>query len=99
MKQKNTYDCIAVTNVEVDVFNASTNLGRIKGLARVVLNDQLIVRGLRIIDSEYGLYVVFPVDPFWKGEDIRCLVQPITANLRKHIEDCVLEKYQEMIAE
>jgi stage V sporulation protein G len=47
------------------------------------------------MEGTSGLYVSYPVDPFYKGEDLRCLVNPITHKLREHIENCVLEKYQE----
>lgn len=59
-------------------------------------NDQFIVRGLRILDCTTGLFVSYPVDPFYKGEDLRCIAQPITRNLRENIEKCILEKYQEI---
>ena len=71
-------------------------MGRMKGLATVVLNDQLHIRGLRIMEGENGLFVGYPVDPFYKGEDFRTVVQPMTRPLREHIENCVLEKYQQV---
>ena len=94
-KPENDLDCLAVTQVQVVPFTEGQNLGHIKGLAQVVLNDQLVVRGLRVMEGISGLYVSYPVDQFYKGEDLRCLVQPITRKLREHIENCVLEKYQE----
>lgn len=75
-------------------FRDSVNMGHIKGLASVVLNDALTIRGLRIMDGENGLFVGYPLDPFYKGDDIRSIVFPITRQLREHIENCVLEKYQ-----
>lgn len=57
---------------------------------------QLILRGFRIIEGYLGLYVGFPIDPFFKGEDLRCIAQPITRKLRENIENCILEKYQEI---
>lgn len=71
-------------------------MGRMKGLATVVLNDQLHIRGLRIMEGENGLFVGYPVDPFYKGEDFRTVVQPMTRPLREHIENCVLEKYSRL---
>lgn len=88
------FDCIAVTQVQVFPFTDSVNLGHLKGLAQVVLNDQLVIRGLRIMDGLNGLFVSYPIDPFYKGEDFRSIVNPITRQLREHIENCVLEKYQ-----
>ena len=91
------FDVLAVTNVQVFPFKGGVNMGHIKGLASIILNDQIQIRGLRIMEGENGLYVGYPVDPFYKGEDYRAIVCPITRQLREHIENCVLEKYQDSI--
>lgn len=93
----NAFDCLAVTNVQVYPFKEGEFLGHVKGLATIVLNDQMLIRGLRIMDGENGLFVGYPNDPFYKGEDFRCICNPITRQLREHIENVVLEKYQEVI--
>lgn len=90
------FDCMEVTEVKVNKFKSLPGANRIKGVAEIVLNDQLILRGLRIIEGSMGLYVGFPIDPFFKGEDLRCIAQPITSKLRENIENCILEKYQEI---
>ena len=89
------FDVLAVTNVQVFPFKEGPSMGHIKGLANIVLNDQLQIRGLRIMEGENGLYVGFPNDPFYKGEDLRSVVTPITRQLREHIENCILEKYRD----
>jgi len=88
------FDCLAVTQVQVFPFKEGPSMGHLLGLATIVLNDQFQVRGLRIMDGEHGLYVGYPNDPFYKGEDFRSVCYPITRQLREHIENCVLEKYQ-----
>ena len=96
-EQEQKFDCLAVTHVEVFPFNEGPSMGHMKGLATVVLNDQLHIRGLRIMEGENGLFVGYPVDPFYKGDDLRHLVNPMTRALREHIENCVLEKYTQAI--
>lgn len=91
------FDCLAVTNVQVYPFKEGPSLGHIKGMASVVLNDQIQLRGLRIMESENGLWLGYPSDPFYKGEDFRTIYNPITRQLREHIETMVLEKYKEAI--
>lgn len=93
----NAFDCLAVTNVQVYPFKEGEFLGHVKGLATIVLNDQMQIRSLCIMDGENGLFVGFPNDPFYKDEDFRCICNPITRQLREHIENVVLEKYQEVI--
>ena len=86
---------IEVTKVDVYPFKEGAYIGHVKAIANIVLNDQIQVRGLRVMDGENGLFVGYPVDPFYKGEGFRNIVFPITAELRHHIEKSVLEKYDE----
>lgn len=87
---------VAVTKVEVFLFSGGATLGHMKGMAKIVLNDQLVINGLRIMEGENGMFVGYPPDPFYKGEDYRFVCFPITRQLREHIENCVLEKYMEL---
>ena len=92
------FDCLAVTQVLVYPFRDGASLGHIKGLATIVLNDQMEIRGLRVMDGANGLFVSYPLDPFFKGEEYKTICSPISRQLREHIENCVLEKYQAAIA-
>ena len=87
------FDCLAVTQVQVYPFKEGPSMGKMLALASIVLNDQLQVRGLRIMEGENGLFVGYPMDPFYKGDDFRSVCFPMTRQLREHIENCVLEKY------
>ena len=89
------WDCMAVTDVRVFPFTEDVSrLGHVKGLAQIVLNDQLVIRGLRIMEGLNGLFVSYPIDPFYKGDDFRTIVNPLARHLREHIENCILETYQ-----
>ena len=90
------FDCICVTDVRISPIKQIEGLTHTKALAEIVFNDQFLVRGLRVMEGENGMFVGYPIDPFFKGEDMRCIAQPITRNLRDHIENCILEKYQEI---
>lgn len=89
---------IEITHVNVYPFKSREG-DSWKGLASIVLADCFLVRGLRIMDGENGLFVGYPQDPFYKGEDFRTLCNPITRDLRERIETAVLEKYQQAIKE
>ena len=97
-KALSSFDCLAVTQVQVFPFKEGPSLGHMKGLAQMVLNDQMVIRGLRVMDGVNGLFVSYPLDPFYKGEDFKSICNPITRQLREHIENCVLEKYQAAVA-
>ena len=92
-KTEKGFECLSVTSVQVFPFREGATLGNMLGLANVVLNDQLVIRGLRVMGGENGMFVGYPNDPFYKGEDLRSTVFPMTRALREHIENCVLEKF------
>ena len=88
-------DKFTVTSVEIFPFKTS-NFGRVKGVASVTLSNSILIRGIRINKCENGLFVSYPMDRFFKGEGIRSIVLPVTKELREHIENAVLEKFQEV---
>jgi len=91
-----SYPTLEVTKVEVFPFKGGMSLGKIKAMASVVLNDQLQIRGLRVYDGINGLFVGYPCDPFFKGEENRYVCVPTTSELRAVIEKAVLDKFNEV---
>jgi len=87
---------IKVTEVKVFPFKETKTLMYTKGLATITLNDAIVVRGLRIMDGPNGLFVAYPLDPFYKGEDARSVVAPSSDDLRSYIEAVVLNKFNEV---
>jgi stage V sporulation protein G len=99
-KEKSEYfDILTVTQVQVFPFEEGASLGHMKGIATVVLNDQFIVRGLRVMEGENGLFVGYPIDPFFRGDEMRSVCNPITRQLRENIEGAVLQKFREATGE
>ena len=90
---------IEVTKVDVYPFKEGVYIGHMKAIVNIVLNDQIKVRGLRVMEDKCGLFVGYPADQFFKGDDFRSIVFPLTAELRNHIEKRVLEKYEEATKE
>jgi len=88
-------ETLEITNVQT--FPLKEPLGKTKGFARVVLNDQIQLTGLRIVDGANGLFVAYPNDPSYKGEDYKSIFYPLTRELRDHIETVVIAKYNEAI--
>ena len=87
---------IKVTKVQVFPFKETQSLMYTKGLATITLNDAIVVRGLRIMDGPNGLFVAYPLDPFYKGEDARSEVAPSRDDVRSYIEAVVLNKFNEV---
>ena len=91
-----SFPVLEVTQVQVFPFKQGMTLGKITAMASVVLNDQLQIRGLRVYDGCNGMFVGYPCDPFFKGEDSRYVCAPITSDLRAAIEKAVLDKFNEV---
>lgn len=91
-----SFPTLEVTKVEVFPFKGGMSLGKMKAMASVVLNDQLQIRGLRVYDGINGLFIGYPCDPFFKGEESRYVCAPITSELRAVIEKAVLDKFNEV---
>ena len=99
-KKINAFDCICVTDVRISPIRQIEGLTHTKALAEVVFNDQLLIRGIRVVEGENGLYISYPFQFHpTKGEDgqPRSTVFPITNVLRDHVEAVVLEKYQDTL--
>ena len=94
------FDCMEVTDVRISPIKQIEGLTHTKALAEIVFNDQLLIRGIRVVEGENGLYISYPF-PFHPttGEDgqPRSTVFPITNVLRDHVEAVVLEKYQDAV--
>ena len=99
-KWHHAYDCVCVTDVRIIPIKQIEGLTHTKALAEIVFNDQLLIRGIRVVEGENGLYISYPF-PFHptSGEDgqQRSTVFPITNVLRDHVEAVVLEKYNDTI--
>lgn len=99
-KKINAFDCICVTDVRISPIKQIEGLTHTKALAEIVFNDQLLIRGIRVVEGENGLYISYPY-PFHTttGEDgqQRSSVFPITTVLRDNVEAVVLEKYNDTV--
>lgn len=76
--------CTSCSIVAVDL-----PTGKTKALARVVMNEQLQLTGIRVIDGANGLFVAYPNDK----TDLNSLFYPVTRELRNHIEEVVLSRF------
>ena len=86
-----TFDVLTVTHVQV--YPVKESQGKTKAFARVVVNEQLQLTGLRVLDGSNGMFVSYPNDPSYKGEDYRSIFYPLNKEFREHVEHCVLEKF------
>jgi stage V sporulation protein G len=75
---------------EVKVFPA--NEGKLKGYATIIFDGCFIVRDMKIIKSDKGLFVSMP-SRRKKDGSFKDIVHPLNSETRKMIEDHVIEEY------
>jgi stage V sporulation protein G len=88
---------LQVTACHIYPFDESPT-GTLKALATIILSDAFQIRNLGVKSGPSGLFVDYPYDPLNKGIVGRSICNPITKELRNHIEATVLAKYHEAIA-
>lgn len=76
---------------EVKVFLAREE-GRLKAYATIVFDACFIIRDLKIIEGNKGLFVSMPSRKRKDGT-FRDLVHPLNAEMRQTIEDAVIKEY------
>lgn len=81
-----------VANLEARVFPLREQKGNLLAFASVTIADCFAVNGVKVLDSEKGLFVAMPQARDGQGE-WRDVCFPINAEMRKEITNAVLEAY------
>jgi len=79
---------------EVRVF-PKDNLGKTLGFANITLMNKFVVKNLRIVQGEKGIFIGMPSNKKKNGEFID-LFFPITREARDLITHAILQKYEEV---
>lgn len=80
---------------EVRVF-PKENLGKTLGFANITILDRFVVKNLRIVQGDKGIFIGMPSSKRKNGEFID-LFFPITQDARDLITNAVLYKYHGMV--
>ena len=81
-------------NTRVNLIN---NDSKIKGMADVVLDDVLVIKGIRVMEGQNGAFVSMPSQKV--GSEYRETVFPITAEFREQLMGSVLSAYDKKLQE
>ena len=79
---------------EVKVYPAKDS-GSLKAYATVVFDNDFIVRDLKVIEGDKGLFVSMP-SRRRKDGTFRDIVHPLNSNTRKMIEDAIINEYNKV---
>ena len=84
-----------VTSCQVHVLKEP--IGKTRATCRCMLDDELQLTGIRIVLGMNGLFVSYPIDTSYKGEEYKAQFYPVTRELRDHIESVLLAQYLEQV--
>lgn len=81
-----------ITDIRVTLRNED----KLKGFANITLDNQFVIRGLKIIAGTNGFFVSMPSRkrPDGSHQDI---AHPVNSNARKMVEERVLMAYEETV--
>ena len=80
---------------EVKIYPAKES-GRLKAYATIVFENSFIVRDLKIIEGEKGLFVSMP-SRRRKDGTFRDIVHPLNTEMRQAIEDAIIDEYKAVV--
>ncbi len=66
----------------------------LRGVASVVLDDEIKIRDIKILERESGLSIMMPNKKVADGKYVG-YAYPVTEKARKELQDAILEKYYE----
>lgn len=84
-----------ITDVIVYPVNRKSDKSKLYAFAKVVLNDQFIIHGIRIYEGANGAFMTFPQDYTNKNKEGKFydICHPTTAELRNYINEQVMTEY------
>ena len=80
---------------EVKVYLAKDD-GRLKAYATIVFDNSFIIRDLKVIEGDKGLFVSMPSRKRKDGS-FRDIVHPLNAETRREIEEKIVEAYKKVL--
>ena len=69
--------------------------GKVRAVAAITIEDAFVVRDIRVIEGQNGLFVAMPSRKTPEGE-FKDIAHPITQEAREQIQRAVLGEYERM---
>lgn len=88
---------ISISDVRVYLFNGENS--SLKAFASITIDDEIVIKGLRIVDGNRGLFIAFPSTYSEKDDEYYDNVFPIKKETRDYITEQVLAAYEDTVKE
>ena len=72
--------------------------GKMKAVVSITIDDEFVVHDIKIIEGEKGVFIAMPSRKNAEGE-YRDVAHPINSDTRTQLQEMIMEKYREEIAE
>ena len=72
--------------------------GKMKAVVSITIDDEFVVHDIKIIEGEKGEFIAMPSRKNAEGE-YRDVAHPINSETRTQIQELIMQKYREEIAE
>jgi stage V sporulation protein G len=71
---------------------------KLKAFVNITFDDVFVVRGLKVIEGNSGLFVCMPSRKM-QGGTYKDIAHPINNEFRQKLEKLILDEYQRLLAE
>ncbi|HJC63326.1 MAG TPA: septation regulator SpoVG [Candidatus Blautia merdavium] len=75
-----------------------TKEGKMKAVVSITIDEEFVVHDIKVIEGEKGLFIAMPSRKATDGE-YRDIAHPINSGTRERIQNIILEKYEQVLAE
>ncbi len=86
-----------ITQVTIYPFDTGNIGGRVRAVADIVINDEILIKGIKVVESKHGgLFISFPKKRSSKGNFIN-IIEPLSNQSYEKIRRAVIDKYKEVM--
>ena len=89
---------ISITEIKVFLMEQAKQESKLKAYINIVLNDCFVIRGIRVIEGQKGLFISMPSIQKKNGE-FQDVAHPINKETRKDLEEKILKAYESKLEE
>ncbi len=79
---------------KVEIYKTEKENSKLKGIATVYLDNSFVIKNIRIIEGEKGLFIAMPNREISPGKRVD-ICNPINRETRKMFEDAIISKYED----
>lgn len=75
-----------------------TKEGKMRAVVSVTIDNEFVVHDIKVIEGDKGLFIAMPSKKATDGE-YRDIAHPINSETRDKLQQVILEKYEQTVAE